>query len=102
MTHRHTISTMLLAAAVTACAGGGGIEGKYYNSKSGEFAMELKDGKAIDVQGLEGVTLSYEVKGDSLVLRDPNGGPADQMTLGIESDGTLSFGPLGSLTKKRP
>ncbi|MGE0554038.1 MAG: hypothetical protein AB7R55_11465 [Gemmatimonadales bacterium] len=102
MGHRRHVAAVLLAATVTACGGGGGIEGKYYNSKSGEFAMELKAGKAINVQGLEGVTLSYEVKGDSLVLRDPSGGPADVMTLGIESDGSLSFGPLGSLTKRRP
>jgi hypothetical protein len=34
------------AATVAGCAGGGGIEGKYYNSRSGEFAMELKGGRA--------------------------------------------------------
>ena len=45
--------------------------------------------------------MTYEVRGDSLAIHDPRGGMADQMTLGIERDGTLSLGLLGSLTKTR-
>lgn len=72
-----------------------------YNSTSGEFAMELKGGRVISMQGQEGRPMTYEVKGDSLVIHDPQGGMADAMTFEIEKDGTLSLGILGSLTKKR-
>ncbi len=89
------------ALSVTACSSGGGIEGKYYNSMSGAFAMELKGGKVLTMQGQEGRALTYEVRGDSLVIHDPRGGLADQMTFGIEKDGSLSLGILGSLTKTR-
>jgi hypothetical protein len=85
-----------------ACSGGaGGIDGKYYNSASGEFAMELSSGKVISMQGQEGRALSYEVRADSLVIHDPQHGFADGMTFGIQPDGTLSLGILGSLTKKK-
>ena len=96
------VAAALAVVLVGGCAGGGGIEGEYYNSQSGQFAMELKGGKALRVQGMEDREMTYEVKGDSLILRDPAGGPAEQMTFGIESDGTLSLGIFGSLTKKRP
>jgi len=85
----------------TAC--GSGIEGKYYNSVSGEYALELKGGKVTYAQGiLEGQNLVYEVRGDSLVIRPPQGGADEELTFGIESDGSLSLGFLGSLTKNRP
>ncbi len=89
------------AVLVSACSGGGGIEGKYYNSRSGEFALELKGGKVLTMQGQEGRVMTYEVRGDSLVIHDPRGGLVDQMTFGIEKDGSLSLGLLGSLTKTR-
>jgi hypothetical protein len=97
---RFVPTAVLFAALATACAGGG-IEGKYYNSSSGEFAMELSGGKVLSMQGQEGRPMTYEVRGDSLVIHDPRGGMADQMTFGIEKDGTLSLGILGSLTKNR-
>ncbi len=86
--------------AVVACSGGG-IDGKYYNSMTGEFAMELKGGQVLTMQGQEGRAMTYQVKGDSLVIHDPRGGFADQMAFHIEKDGSLSLGILGSLTKKR-
>ena len=46
--------------------------------------------------------MTYQIRGDSLVITDPQGGFAAGMTFGIEKDGTLSLGVLGSLTKKRP
>jgi hypothetical protein len=98
---RSTPTLVLFVALTTACSSGGGIEGKYYNSTSGEFAMELKGGTVTSMQGQEGRPMTYEVRGDSLVIHDPGHGMADQMTFGIEKDGTLSLGPLGSLTKKR-
>ena len=99
---RNRLAAALAAVAVLACGGGGGLEGKYYNSASGEFAMELRGGKVVTMQGQEDRSLTYEVKGDSLVIRDPKGGFVDQMAFHIEKDGTLSLGILGSLTKKRP
>jgi len=91
-----------LAALTFACSSGGGIDGKYYNSRTGEFAMELKGGQVLTMQGQEGRAMTYEVRGDSLVIHAPQGGMADLMTFGIEKDGSLSLGILGSLTKKRP
>lgn len=96
---RAAASLALLAVLATACSSA--IEGKYYNSNSGEFAMELKGGKVVSMQGMGGRVMTYEIRGDSLVIRDPQGGRADQMTFGIERDGTLSLGMLGSLTKRR-
>jgi hypothetical protein len=98
---RLTPTLALFAALAAGCSSGGGIEGKYYNSGSGEFAMELSGGKVLSMQGQEGRPMTYEVRGDSLVIHDPRGGMADQMTFGIEKDGTLSLGILGSLTKNR-
>ena len=92
---------VMVAAGTSACSSGSGIEGKYYNSNSGEFAMELKGGKVLSMQGQNEQGMTYEVRGDSLVIHAPGGGLADEMTFGIESDGTLSLGILGSLTKKR-
>ena len=91
----------VIALLGAGCGAGSGIEGKYYNSRSGEFALELKGGKVIEAQGLEGQELSYTVRGDSLIIHDPQGGLAAGFTLGIEKDGSLSAGPLGSLTKNR-
>ena len=91
----------LLAILWSACAEKSGIEGKYYNANSGEFALELQGGKVVSMQGQEGRPMTYEVRGDSLVIHDPQGGMADGMTLGIEKDGTLSLEPLGYLTKER-
>jgi hypothetical protein len=98
---RSALFTVPLAVLLSACAsGGGGIEGKYYNSRTGEFALELRNGKVVSMQGQEGRAMTYEVLGDSLFIHDPRGF-ADQMTFGIERDGSLSLGILGSLTKKR-
>ena len=90
-----------LFAGFAACSSVSGVEGKYYNSASGEYAMELKGGKVTFMQGQEGRAMTYEVRGDSLIIHDPGRGFADKMTFGIEQDGTLSLGILGSLTKTR-
>lgn len=102
-THRSRarLAAPLVALALMACSSSV-IEGKYYNSMTGEFAMELENGKVMSMQGVEGRDLTYEVRGDSLVIHDPRGGFVDQMTFAIEKDGTLSLGILGSLTKNRP
>jgi hypothetical protein len=94
-------SIVLLSALASACSGGSAIDGKYYNSTSGEFAMELAGGKVVSMQGQGAQSMTYEVRRDSLVIHDPRHGMADEMTFGIERDGSLSLGPLGSLTKTR-
>jgi len=92
---------LVLPLLLFACASG--IEGKYYNSSSGEYALELKGGKVTYAQGmLEGQDLVYEVRGDSLVIRPPQGDAEEELVFGIESDGTLSLGMFGTLTKNRP
>ena len=99
---RGTLGGLVLAALLPACEpGGGGIDGKYFNSRSGEFALELQGGKVLAMQGQEGRAMTYAIRGDSLVIHDPQHSFADQMTFGIERDGTLSLGILGSLTRKR-
>lgn len=89
----------LVAGALTACSGSS-LDGKYYNSASGEFAMELSHGKVLAMEGQPGTQMTYEVRADSLILHDPQHGLADQMTFHIEHDGSLSLGILGTLTKK--
>lgn len=96
------LASAALLTATTSCSPASGIEGKYFNSRSGELAMELTGGKVVYAQGQEGRALTYEVKGDSLVIHDPQGGLGDGMTFGINQDGTLSLEPLGTLTKRRP
>jgi len=92
----------LLGLLGVACSTASGVEGKYYNSGTGEYAMELKGGRVTWMQGQEGRAMTYAIRGDSLVINDPQGGFAAGMTFGIEKDGTLSLGVLGSLTKQRP
>ncbi len=96
---------LILAAPMvfsTACTPPSPLDGKYYNSESGAMVMELKRGKVVFVAGLPEQGLTYEVKGDSVVLHHPKGGLGDGVMFGIEKDGTLSFQPMGSLTKIRP
>lgn len=93
------LTGLILALTLAACTPSG-IEGKYYNTATGEFAMELKGGKVISMQGQESGDLTYEVKGDSLVIHAGPNGFVNGMTFGIEKDGTLSLGILGSLTRK--
>jgi hypothetical protein len=93
------LSLTLLAGLASACTSAG-IEGKYYNTRSGEFAMELKGGRVVQGQGMEGIDMTYEVRGDSVILRNLKAGPDEVLVLMREKDGTLSAGILGSLRKK--
>jgi hypothetical protein len=93
------LSLALLAGLASACTSRG-IEGKYYNTGSGEFAMELKGGRVVQGQGMEGMEMTYEVRGDSVILRNLKAGPDEILVLMREKDGTLSAGILGSLRKK--
>ena len=93
------VSLALLAGLASACTSSG-IEGKYYNARSGEFAMELKGGRVVQGQGMEGMEMTYEVRGDSVILRNLKAGPDEMLVLMREKDGTLSAGILGSLRKR--
>lgn len=100
-THTLTLFACALIAGTTACSSNS-LDGKYYNSASGEFAMELSHGKVLAMQGEPGGGMTYEVRADSLVIHDPRHGLVDEMTFQIQRDGSLSLGILGTLTKKRP
>ncbi len=88
-----------LAALLAACGGGGGgVEGKYYN-QTGAFVMELKGGRVTMAPGMEAMNANYEVRGDSVVLKDPSGGTEVAVLL-RQKDGSLDGGMLGALKKK--
>lgn len=91
---------VLMGILAAGCSSGSSVEGKYYNSASGEFALELRGGKVVSMQGQNTGSMTYEVKADSLVIHDPQG-ITDGMTFSIEKDGSLGLGPFGSLTRKR-
>lgn len=96
-----TALALALSIGAVACSSNS-LDGKYYSTASGEFAMELSHGKVLALQGQPAGGMTYEVRADSLVLHDPGHGLADQMTFHIEKDGSLSLGILGTLTKKKP
>lgn len=97
--HSRATSLALVTALFLACSSG--VDGKYYNSETGEFAMELKDGEIHSMQGMPDADLTYEVRGDSLVIHPRDARPGEEFTLSIGKDGTLSAGMLGTLTKHR-
>jgi hypothetical protein len=99
-TPRHFAAGLILTTVFTAACGGGGVDGKYYNTQTGQFAFELKGGQVLNAQGLGGDALAYQVKGDSIYI-GPKGGSIDQtMALAIKPGGVLDNGILGSVTKK--
>lgn len=96
---RVSLLTSSLALLLIACGGGGaGVEGKYYN-QAGAFVMELKGGKVSMAPGMEAMNANYEVRGDSVILKDPTGG-TEVAVLMRQKDGSLDGGMLGSLKKK--
>lgn len=95
---RVSLLTSSLAVLLIACGGGGGVEGKYYN-QAGAFVMELKGGKVTMAPGMEAMNANYEVRGDSVVLKDPAGG-SEVAVLMRQKDGSLDGGMLGTLKKK--
>jgi len=85
---------------LTAACTGNDLEGKYYNTQTGEYAMELKGGKVLLPEGSPAADLEYEVRGDSVFLRQPNDPPGESLLLMRQADGILDAGPLGSLQKR--
>ena len=104
MSTRHTGSAagilLMLGGLVTAC-GNGGLEGRYYNSSTGEFALELQSGGKLEMQGAVGEGLTYEVKADTVFIKGGRG-LAEGMYFIRLPNGDLSLEPLGTLTKNRP
>lgn len=92
---------LLLAGAVSACGGAGGLEGRYYNARTGEFALELRGGKVVEGQGMQPGEMIYEVRGDTVWVV-PTPGSSDGLPFIREANGDLSLGILGSLTRNRP
>ncbi len=91
---------LALAALITTACTPSGVDGKYYNAQTGEFAMELKGGKVLSMQGMDsGASLTYDVKGDSVIIHAAPGSMVDHLALHIEKNGDLNAGILGSLTK---
>lgn len=90
-------SALLLLAP--ACAASD-IEGRYYNTATGEYAMELKGGKVILPEGSPPAEIGYEVRGDSVFLRQPTDPVGEALVLIRQADGILDAGPMGSLQKR--
>ena len=90
-------AALLLAALLTGCPSG--IEGKYYN-QAGVFVMEFKGGKVTMAPGgMQMMNATYEVKGDSIILKDPSTGQ-EAITLVRAKDGSIDAGMMGTLKKK--
>ena len=89
----------ILLALCLAGACGGGVEGKYYN-QAGEFVLELKGGKVLMRPEMAAMNANYVVRGDSIVLRDPQNPGQDAIALVRDKDGTIEGGMLGQLKKK--
>ena len=96
---RLLFAAFLLAGTGSGCSRGG-IEGKYYNTSTGAFAFELKDGQVLNVEGNPGpLPMVYSVRGDSVFLAPP-GMPAGQaLALAIKGSGILDT-EAGSLRKR--
>lgn len=100
MTKAHAALLTLVTTLLAGC-GTGGLEGRYYNARTGEFALELRGGKVVEGQGIPPGEMIYEVRGDTVWIV-PSPGSSDGLPLIREANGDLSLGILGTLTKNRP
>ena len=89
---------MLLALGLAAACTRG-VEGKYYN-QAGEFVLELKGGKMMMRPEMSAMNANYVVRGDSIVVQDPQNPGGQAAVLLRAKDGTIDFGMLGQLKKK--
>ncbi|HJR35221.1 MAG TPA: hypothetical protein VJ817_09755 [Gemmatimonadales bacterium] len=96
---RALVASFLLAGAAAACSGGG-IEGKYYNTSTGAFAFELKDGQVLNADGTPGpLPMVYTIRGDSVFLAPPGIPAGEALALAIKGNGILDT-EAGSLRKQ--
>ncbi len=94
------VRTFGLLVLAVGC-GSSGLDGRYYNSVTGEFAMELKGGKVVEGQGMPSDQLTYQVRGDTVFIMEGKGLAEGLYFIRLPS-GDLSLEPLGTLTKNRP
>lgn len=94
------VPAMVLILALATGCGGGGVEGSYYNTVTGDFAFELKGGRVYTANGEEDPNLKYEVRGDEVVLLPKDGAEEGELRLQREPDGVLSMGMLGKIKKR--
>lgn len=80
---------------------GSGLDGRYYNSVTGEFAMELKGGKVVEGQGMPSNQMTCEVRGDTVFIMEGKGMAEGLYCIRLPN-GDLSLEPLGTLTRNRP
>ncbi|MGH8273440.1 MAG: hypothetical protein ACRES9_04155 [Gammaproteobacteria bacterium] len=92
LTRKVSFGALLLSAALFAGCGGG-LSGTY-ESSHGAMSVKFDSGKAY-VTTLGGtIQTAYEVDGNRVILKSPQG----NLVLVRNKDGTLD-GPLGTLTK---
>ena len=97
---RTLVLSLVLAGAATACPSGG-VDGKYYNTVTGAFAFELKDGKVLNQLGTpDAMLVAYTVRGDSVYIAPPGVDASNALVLGIKPGGILDAGAVGSLKKQ--
>lgn len=93
-------SRLLVLLLLTVACAGGGIEGRYFNAQSGDFAFELKGGKVYDFSGKEDPNLEYQVRGNEVVVRPKTGGSLMGEMVFTRQGDELVLGPGMSLKKQ--
>ncbi|MGH8274778.1 MAG: hypothetical protein ACRES9_11120 [Gammaproteobacteria bacterium] len=88
------LAALLLTAALL--AGCGGSMSGTYQSRYGNMSIKFDSGKAYLTTLGGTVETAYEVDGDKVILKSPQG----NLVLTRNKDGSLG-GPMGTLTKKR-
>lgn len=84
---------MLLLSATLLAGCGGGINGTY-KSSNGLMSIKFESGKAYVTLPGGTVEAAYEVDGDKVILKNPQG----NLVLTREKNGSLD-GPMGTMTK---
>lgn len=92
LTRKISLGALLLSATLLAGCGGG-INGTYRTSH-GEMSIKFDSGKAYVTLPGGTVEATYEVDGDKVILKNPQG----NLVLTREKDGSLD-GPMGPMTK---
>ena len=92
LTRKISFGAVLLSAALLAGCGGG-LNGTYQTS-DGNMSIKFDSGKAYVTLPGGTVEAGYEVDGDKIILKNPQG----NLVLTREKDGSLD-GPMGTMTK---
>ncbi|MGA7966690.1 MAG: hypothetical protein WCB49_12560 [Gammaproteobacteria bacterium] len=92
LTRKLSFGALLLSATLLAGCGGG-INGTYKTS-DGNMSIKFDSGKAYLTLPSGTIQTGYEVDGDKVILRSPQG----NLVLNREKNGSLD-GPMGTMTK---